>query len=145
MGQDGRVATSDLPPGPPPPPPPPPQGGGWVPPGPPQDPQPQADDGVIALLGDLSIFVIPVIGGLVVYLVAGQTRPWLRQQSVSILNFQITMAIASLVSAILILVLIGLVLLLAVAIVSAVFAIIAAVNHGQSRPYNYPLAIPFVH
>ena len=89
--------------------------------------------------------MVPVIGGLIVYLVAGQTRPWLRQQSASILNFQITMAIASVVSAILILVLIGLVLLLAVAIVSAVFAIIAAVNHGQSRPYNYPLAIPFVH
>jgi uncharacterized protein len=108
-------------------------------------PQPQRDDGVYALLGDLSIFVIPVIGGLIVYLVAGQTRPWLRQQSASILNFQITMAIASIVSVVLILIVVGLVLLLAVGIVSAVFAIIAAVNHGQGRSYQYPLAIPLVH
>jgi uncharacterized Tic20 family protein len=100
---------------------------------------------MIALLGDLSIFVIPVIGGLIVYLVAGQTRPWLRQQSASILNFQITMAIASIVSVILVFVLIGILLLLAVGIISAVFAIMAAVKHGQNRSYQYPLAIPFVH
>jgi len=107
-------------------------------------PPPQSDDNVWALLGDLSIFVIPVIGGLIVFLVAGRTRPWLREQGASILNFQLTMLIASIVGVVLILVLVGFAILLAVAVVSVVFPIIAAVNHGQGRAYRYPVAIPFV-
>jgi uncharacterized protein len=99
---------------------------------------------VIALVGDLSIFVVPVIGGLVVYLIAGTTRPWLRQQGASMLNFQITLLIAAIVSAVLVLLLIGIPMLLAVIVVGIVFPIIAAVNHGQQRAYRYPLAIPFV-
>jgi len=110
----------------------------------PPPPGPQGDDTVVALLGDLAVFVVPVIGGLVVYLMAGQTRPWLREQGRSILNFQITLAIAAVVSVVLILILIGIALLLAVAVVGIVFPIIAAVNHGQGRSYQYPIAIPFV-
>ncbi len=137
MAPDDPAAPPPPPPPPAPPPPPP-----AIPPLSPAGPS--GDDHVIALVGDLSIFVVPVIGGLVVYLIAGTTRPWLRQQGAWMLNFQITLFIAAVISALLIFVLIGIPLFLAVIVIGIVFPIIAAVNHGQQRSYRYPLAIPFV-
>ena len=104
-------------------------------------PQPTgSDDSLWAILAHLSIFAFPLLGPLVIYLVKRDTSPFVRQHAAEALNFHITLAIASFVSAILVLVLIGIVLLLAISIAGVVFAIIAAIAASNRQPYRYPLS-----
>jgi uncharacterized protein len=60
------------------------------------------------------------------------------------LNFNITVLIAIIVSAILILLVIGIVLLPIVGIAWLVFTIIGAVTANDGRPYRYPINIRMV-
>ena len=68
----------------------------------------------------------------------------MRAHTATALNFQITMAIALVVSYALIAVFIGILLVIAVEVVMIVFSIIAAVKANQGQPYTYPLSIKFV-
>ncbi len=135
-----------TPPPPPPGPPPPPQ--------PPQGPYSQrtqlsASDEklwstLVHLGGLLWLVGIPVVPALVGYLVLKDKGPFVRAHTATALNFQISMFIYAVVSAVLILILIGIFLLIAVGIVVIVFSIIAAVKANQGQPYAYPLTIKFV-
>ena len=84
------------------------------------------------------------LGPLIVLLVKGNESPWVRRQSVESLNFQISIMIYAIVSAILIIVLIGLVLLPAVGILWLVFTIIGSVKASNGEDYRYPLTIRMV-
>ncbi|MGZ4598811.1 MAG: DUF4870 domain-containing protein [Oryzihumus sp.] len=90
--------------------------------------------------GTFLSFIVP----LVIYLVFKDRDPFVREHSSAALNFHLTLFIAYLVSAILILVLIGLVLIPLLAICALVFTIMAAVAANDGREYTYPLAIQFV-
>ena len=97
---------------------------------------------VFAHLGGTFLsFLVP----LVIYLVNKDRDPFVRRHSAQALNFHLTLFIAYLVSAILILVLIGLALLPILFVASIVFTIQAAVAANDGRDYTYPLAIQFVH
>jgi uncharacterized Tic20 family protein len=111
------------------------------PPGPePGAPAPAPTDDVLwAVLAHLSYFVLSLIGPLLIYLLVGDQRPFAKRQAAEALNFQITVLIASVVSALLILVLVGLVLLPLVLIAGAVLAIIASVKASSHQDYRYPL------
>ena len=91
--------------------------------------------------GTFLSFIVP----LVIYLVFKDRDPFVREHSSAALNFHLTLFIAYLVSAILILVLIGLVLIPLLAICALVLTIMAAVAANDGREYTYPLAIQFVH
>jgi uncharacterized Tic20 family protein len=128
-----------------------PQGYGAPPPGwgQPGYPAPQggpqsSEDTTWAVLGHLSYFVIPLIGPLIVFLVKKDTSPFVRQHAAEALNFHITLTIAFIVSAVLIIVLIGFVLLAVVAVAGTVLTIIAAVAGGRGQPYRYPLTLRLV-
>lgn len=84
------------------------------------------------------------LGPLIVLLVKGNESPWVRRQSVESLNFQISIMIYAIVSAILIIVLVGLVLLPAVGILWLVFTIIGSVKASNGEDYRYPLTIRMV-
>lgn len=60
------------------------------------------------------------------------------------LNFQITIMLAFIVSAILVLVLVGVVLLVVVAIAQVAFSIIAAIKANDGEPYKYPFTLRLV-
>ena len=94
---------------------------------------------VAGLFGGLSF-----LGPLIVMLVKGNDSPWIRRQSVESLNFQISILIYAIVSAILIIVLIGLVLLAAVGVLWLVFTIIGSVKASSGEDYRYPLTIRMV-
>lgn len=85
-------------------------------------------------------FIPPLIG----YLVLKDKGPFVRAHTATALNFQITIAIALVISYILIVVFIGIFLVFAIEIVKIIFCIIAAVKANQGQPYTYPLAIKFV-
>ena len=143
---------SDTPPPPPPPQSPPPPEGPPSSGPPPQEPygagQPQqlspSDEKLWATLvnvGGIFFYFVPALIG---YLVLKDKGPFVRHHTATALNFQITIAIALLVSYILIFLFIGILLVIAIEIVKIVFSIIAAIKANQGQLYTYPLAIKFV-
>jgi uncharacterized protein len=96
------------------------------------------------LLCHLSFFVLGIIAPIIIMLTLGNRSQYVRYHAVEALNFHITVWIAGLVSGLLILLLIGIVLLPLVLVVSAIFAIIAAIQAYQGQYYRYPLTLRLV-
>ncbi|MFB8386259.1 DUF4870 domain-containing protein [Microbacterium sp. NPDC055910] len=122
---------------PPQPPPPPAYGAG---------PQPMnpSDEKMWAVLVHLGGALVSILVPLIGYLVLKDRGPFVRSQTATALNFQLTLLIAYIAGAVLTLVIIGIFILIAAAIVNIVFAIIAAVKAGRGEWYQYPIAIRFV-
>ncbi len=87
---------------------------------------------------------LPFLGPLLVLLIYGNKSAWVRRQAVESLNFQLSMIIYAIVSAILIIVLIGFFLLLAVGALSIIMPIVAAVKVNNGEDFRYPLTIRMV-
>ncbi len=79
-----------------------------------------------------------VIGPLVVWLLKKDEFPFVNEQGKEALNFQITMLIYGLISALLWVICIGVFLAAAVVIVDIVFIIIAAIKTNDGNHYRYP-------
>jgi uncharacterized Tic20 family protein len=99
-------------------------------------------------LAALSGFVIPlgnVIGPLIIWLIKKDTMPLVNQHGKEALNFQITVLIAFLISAVLTIILIGFLLMVVVGIGALVLTIMAAVKvaNGQAD-YRYPWALRLI-
>lgn len=92
------------------------------------------------LLGLFTCF----IGPLIVWLIKKEEDPFVNNQGKEALNFQITVAIASVVSALLAVICIGIILGMAVAIADLVFCIVAAVKANSGEAYRYPVSIRFI-
>jgi uncharacterized Tic20 family protein len=160
--EPGRTSPPPGPPTPPPAPPPPPSSEAWPstpPPAPPPPawspagpPSPAAADAnarqwaMIAHLSALAGLVIGLnwLGPLIVYLVKKDEHPFIADQSREALNFNLSVFIYLIASAILIILVIGILLLPAVAIAWLILTIIAAVRANNGEPYRYPLTIRLV-
>ena len=111
---------------------------------------PSADEctwGMIAHLSALAGFIVPfgsIIGPLVVWLVKKDTMPYVDDQGKESLNFQITMLIAFIICAVLMVVLIGFVLLPLVALADLVLIILAGIKAQKGEGYRYPWALRLV-
>jgi uncharacterized protein len=106
------------------------------------------DERLWATLAHLSAYLgfvgVPVIGPLVVFLIFGNRSQFVRHHSADALNFNITMFIAAVVSALLIFVVVGLALLPIVALSWFILTIVAAVAANRGELYRYPLTLRFV-
>jgi uncharacterized protein len=155
--EPGRTSPppAPTPPPPPAPPPPPPSPQGWPSSPPPAGPVPpwspagDADARQWAMIAHLSALAGLVIGlnwlgPLIVYLVKKDEHPFIADQSREALNFNLSVFIYIIASAILILVVIGIVLLPVVAIAWLVLTIIAAIRANNGESYRYPLTIRLV-
>lgn len=103
--------------------------------------------GMIVHLSSLSGFLFGagwIIAPLIIWLVKREEMPFVNQEGKKALNFQITMAIAAIISGILIIVLVGFVGLLAIAILQIIFPIMAGLKANEGESYTYPLSIPFL-
>jgi len=80
----------------------------------------------------------------VVWLIKKDEYPRVDEQGKESMNFQISMAIYSLISLLLVFVLIGFVLLIAVVVFDLVYVIIASVKAQQGESYKYPMCIRFI-
>ncbi len=112
--------------------------------GPVQPPLSPSDEKLWAVLTHLGGLVFWFLAPLVTYLILKDRGPFVRAHTATALNFQITITLALIVSAMLSVVGIGVLLFLAVGIIDLVFAIIAAVKAGNGEWYRYPVAITFV-
>jgi len=95
---------------------------------------------LIHLGGIILWFVSPLIG----YLVLKDRGQYVREQTATALNFQITLAIGYAIGVVTSIIGIGVLILLAVQVLNVVFSIIAAVAANKGQGYRYPLAFTFV-
>lgn len=84
-------------------------------------------------------FIVP----LVIWLTQKDKVEHMDEQGKQILNFQLTMFLAALVSVPLMLILVGFVLIAVVGILTLVFPIINAMKANDGLPTHYPFSIAF--
>jgi uncharacterized Tic20 family protein len=160
--EPGRTGPPPGPPAPPPAPPPPspeawpstpppaaPPPQAWPPAGPPSPAAADANARQWAMIAHLSALAGLVIGlnwlgPLIVYLVKKDEHPFIADQSREALNFNLSVFIYLIASAILIIVVIGILLLPVVAIAWLVLTIVAAIRANNGESYRYPLTLRLV-
>jgi uncharacterized Tic20 family protein len=91
-----------------------------------------------------SVVALAFLGPLIVLLVKGNESVWVRRHAVESLNFQLSILIYAIVSAVLVLVLIGFLLLIAVGVLWLVCTILAAVRAANGDDFRYPLCLRMV-
>ena len=102
---------------------------------------------MFAHLSALIGLVIPlgsILGPLVIWLIKKDTMPLVNDQGKEALNFNITVAIAALISWVLVFVLIGFLLLAVVFVAWLVFVIIATIKANEGVAYRYPFTLRLV-
>lgn len=112
----------------------------------------ESDETTWAMLAQLSIFVLGLIGPLLIMLIGGQQRPFARAHAVEALNFHLTLLFAFIGGFILFLVgfvfwpLLIVVTLawIAISIAAIVFAILAAIKAASGEGYRYPWTLRLV-
>lgn len=99
-----------------------------------------SDDKTWAVLAHILGWLI----ALIALLAKGTERPFVRDQAVEALNFDITLFIGTLISIPLLFVLVGFFTLFAIVIGGLVFHIIAAIEAGKGVRYRYPISIRII-
>ena len=108
------------------------------------------DDRTWALLAHLSAlsgYVIPfghIVGPLIVWLIKKDQSWFVNDQGKEALNFQISVTIYLIISAVLVFVVVGILLLIAVAIGALILVIVAAVRANEGVTYRYPLTLRLI-
>ncbi len=97
-----------------------------------------------ALLGLLGIPFGNVLGPLVVWLIKKNEIPYVDVQGKAALNFQISMTIYIVPAIVLCVFCVGIFLLIPLVLADIILTIVAAVKANDGKPYQYPLAIPFI-
>jgi hypothetical protein len=95
----------------------------------------------------LAGFVIPfghLLGPLVIWLVKRNESALVDQNGKEALNFQISMTIYFIVSAVLIVILVGFLLMLLLAVANIAAVIWAAISVNQGKDFKYPLTIRLI-
>lgn len=98
-------------------------------------------------LGGFCGYFIPlgnIIVPLILWLAKRDESPFVNQHGKEALNFNISMTMYAIISAVLCLILIGFVLLAALFIIQIVFIIQATLCASRGEYYRYPLTIRFV-
>ncbi|MDR1282153.1 MAG: DUF4870 domain-containing protein [Opitutaceae bacterium] len=103
------------------------------------------NDKLLAVLCHLSALLgVGLILPLVIWLVKKDDSPVVAEHAREVLNFQLSVLIYSLCSAVLVFVVIGVFMLIAIGIGSLVFAIVAAVKASEGKLYRYPACLRMV-
>jgi uncharacterized Tic20 family protein len=121
---------------------------GWGPPPAGYQPGPYDDPGlrdpVWAVLAHASLYVVPLIGPLVIYLVYKDSSPYTRHHAAEALNLAITLAIATVASLVLMLLLVGFVMIIAVVLWGLVAPVLGILAASRRQAYRYPVTLHLV-
>ena len=102
---------------------------------------PTSDEKTLGLLAHIITFVSTFIGPLIIYLVKKDESSFVREHAVESLNFQITIAIITLI---LFITVIGILLLWAVGIITVILVIVATIRASEGKLYRYPFSIRLI-
>ncbi|HTI09004.1 MAG TPA: DUF4870 domain-containing protein [Puia sp.] len=107
---------------------------------------PNSDERILAILSHILAIVpgIGILGPLVIYLLKKDDSGFVAENAKESLNFQITIILACIISAILLLVLIGAFLLWILGILNVVLVIVAAIKASENKIYRYPFNIRLI-
>lgn len=97
-----------------------------------------------ALVGLLGNGIGFILAPLVIWVLKRDDDPFLDEQGKEAVNFQITMTLAAIVSAVLIVVGVGLLLLPVVLVAMVGLPIVAALRVRDGEDYAYPISIRFI-
>lgn len=97
-----------------------------------------------ALIGLIMPMIGNVLGPLFVSLARGDRSPFVAAHAKEALNFNITVTLAAVVCALLMLVFVGFLLLCALFIAWLVLTLVAAIRASEGAAYRYPFALRFV-
>jgi uncharacterized protein len=103
--------------------------------------------GMLCHLLSFSGYLIPfgsVLGPLIIWLIKKDEIPFVNDQGKESLNFQLTMLIAVIVSAILMFVVIGFLLFGVLIIYQIIVVIMASIKANEGVRYRYPYTIRFI-
>lgn len=114
--------------------------------------QPETDKdqrtwGMLCHLSAFAGFIIPfggIVAPLVIWLIKKDEMPFVNDQGKEVLNFLITIFIASLVCMALMVVLIGFILLPILAIYAIIMIVIAAMKANEGVYYRYPYTMRLI-
>jgi len=98
-------------------------------------------------LGGLFGFIFPfanILAPLIIWMMYRDQFPLVDDQGKEAVNFQISMSIYLIASAILVLLIIGLFLLIALLVFALVVIVSAAIQTSKGEKYRYPLTIRFI-
>lgn len=112
-------------------------------PKPPMLPEGSSDSRGWAVAAHLTPWIAGFLGPLIIWL-AKKDDPYVEDHARESLNFQISLFIYLMASALLIIVLIGILFFFAFAILGIVTNIIGAVKASNGEMYRYPLCIRFI-
>jgi uncharacterized Tic20 family protein len=105
---------------------------------------PTSDEKTMGMLAHAGGIFFGFLPALVIYLTKGNESSFVKEESKEALNFQITLAIAYVISTVLIIVLIGLLMMLVVWVASVAFMIMAAIAVNNGKSYRYPINIRLI-
>lgn len=98
-------------------------------------------------LGGLFGFVFPfgnILAPLVIWLVHREKYPLVDDQGKEAVNFQISLSIYLIASALMVLIVVGLFLFIALLVFALVVTVSAAIQASKGGKYRYPFAIRFI-
>lgn len=105
---------------------------------------PTQDEKTMALLSHLLVLVASFVAPLIIYLLKKDESSFIANNAKESLNFQITVAIAIAISAILMVVLIGFLLIFVVSLANLIYVIIATMRASEGKEYRYPFCIRLI-
>jgi len=85
-----------------------------------------------------------ILGPLIIWLLKRHEDPFIDFCGKESLNFQISMTIYMLISAVLVFILVGIVTMLGLMIANIVLTITAAIKASEGTHYKYPITIRFI-
>ena len=103
--------------------------------------------GMLCHLAGLSGYFLPplgfVLGPLIVWAIKKDDHHFIDDQGKEAINFQLTIMICFLVSAVLVMLVIGIFMLIALGIFTFIMIIIASIKANEGVYYRYPMTIRF--
>ena len=114
-----------------------------------QTPIKKNDENMWAMFCHLSAFagyLIPfgnIIGPLVIWMIKKDEYPFVNDQGKEALNFQISITIYAIISALLALIFIGFLLLIAIGVFNIIMIVMASIKANEGILFRYPLTIKF--
>lgn len=105
---------------------------------------PTSDERLMAVLSHALVLITWILGPLIIYLLKKDESPYVAAHAKESLNFQLTMTVLYLISAVLVIILIGFLFLWVLNIVNVILIAVASVRASENKIYRYPFNLRLI-